>query len=236
MLKSVLGSFANMEQNQVIPPDVYTSMYNTVTSLLISALVKQYPSDPVVIDILRPFVKVEQIPIKTGFFELPEDYRDILGTPNISAKTDGSGECGDDDNITNEAEFKNATLKSKCRQRPVIIVPQAEFAIRTTSSYKFPTYNDPIGYMYGENKIKVCPYDLTKVELMYVVKEKKYRYGYITQPDDTYIFDKNTSIESEWTSAAFEPIFNALSNLIAAYTRDTDLRDWAMILTQKGIF
>lgn len=235
MLKAVLGSFANTEQNQIIPPDVYTSMYNTVTSLLISALVKQYPSNPVVIDILRPFVKVAKLTITNGFIELPDDYRDILGTPNISAKIDGSGECGEDE-IKTEGEFKIAAQKSNCRQRPIIILPQSEFALRTTSSYKFPTYNDPIGYMYGSNKIKVCPYDLTKVELMYVVQEKKYRYGYITQPDDTYIFDNNTSIESEFTSAAFEPIFNALSNLIAAYTRDNDLRDFGLILTQKGLF
>lgn len=232
MLNAVLG-FANQEQNQVLPPLVYEAMYNATTSFLISALVKQYPSNPVVIDMLRPFVKVDMIPISNGFLTLPDDYRDILGTPNISAKIDGSGECGEP--ITTDAGMQAAANKSKCLQRPVIILPQSEFAYRTTSSYKFPTYNDPIGYMSGNNKIKLCPYDLTKVELMYVIQEPKAIFGYIAQPDDSYVFNPLTSTEVNWSSAAFNPMYSMLSYLLAAYTRDRDLADWAKVLTEANI-
>lgn len=240
MLQSILGT-ANQEQNQVLPPSIFSSMYNTVTSLVISALVKEYPSNPVVLDMLRPFVNVAYIPIKDGFIELPDDYRDILGSPSIVAAKNNSGECGcdkdevEEPDITTEQQFKTAVQKSRCLTRPVTIVPQSEFDYLTTSLYKPPTYIDPVGYMYGSNKIKICPFDLQKVKLQYVRQETQYVYGYIVQPDDTYIFDSTTSVESEWTSAAFTPIYNAMNALYAAYCKDENLRDFASVLHQGGI-
>lgn len=240
MLQAVLAS-ANQDQNQVLPPSIYSSMRSTVTSLLISALVKEYPSNPVVLDMLRPFVKVAYIPIQDGYITLPDDYRDILGSPSIVAAKSNDGECGCDKDevqepdITTEQQFKLAIQKSRCLTRPVMIVPQTEFDYLTTSAYKPPTYLDPVGYMYGSNKIKVCPFDLTKVKLQYVRYEVPEVYGYITQPDDTFILDPLTSTESEWTSAAFTPIYNAMIALYAAYTKDENLRDFATILHQSGI-
>jgi hypothetical protein len=240
MLRAILGT-ANQDQNQVLPPNIYSSMYNTVTSLLISALVKQYPSNPVVLDMLRPFVKVAYIAIKDGFIELPDDYRDILGSPSIVAAKNNSGECGCDKDeiqepdITTQQQFEIAIQKSRCLTRPITIVPQSEFDYLTTSTYKPPTYIDPVGYMYGANKIKVCPFDLQKVKLQYVRQESQYVYGYTVQPDDTYILNIASTIESEWTSAAFQPIYNALNALYAAYSKDENLRDFSSILHQTGI-
>lgn len=242
MLQSVLGT-ANQEQNQVLPPNIFSSMYNSVTSLLISALVKEYPSNPVVLDMLRPFVKVAYIPIKDGFINLPDDYRDILGSPSIVAAKNNTGECGCEEeekneqepDITTQRQFEMAVLKSRCLTRPVTIVPQSEFDYLTTSSYKPPTYIDPVGYMYGANQIKICPFDLQKVKLQYVIQETPVVYGYTSNPDDTYYFNTLTSTDSQWTSAAFTPLYNGLNTLYAAYCKDENLRDFASVLRQTGI-
>lgn len=233
MLKSVL-SFANSEQNQTYPPYIYTDQYNAVTSLLLSALAKKYSDDKEVQDMIMPFMETKKIAVTEGFVELPDDYRNLLGNPSISIKPDGS-DCADAPRMDTASEFKVANLKGGCKTRPVVIVPQTEWDYLTTSEYNYPTIENPIGCFFGAKKLKVCPYDIGKVEVRYARQEKVYRYGYIMQPDDTYILDVATSEESEWTSAAFEPIFKALSSLYAAYTRDTELRDWSLILTEKGI-
>jgi hypothetical protein len=212
---------------------VYTEHYNIVSSLLLSKLIETFPTSPQNVDMLYPFMKVEKITVKDGYVELPSDYRNLLGNPSVSLRPDGK-DCGENE-ITNEQQFKNATLKSGCKTRPVIIVSQSEWDYRTTSSYRFPTYDDPIGVMFGESKIKICPYDITKVEVRYARKENIYRYGYIMQPDDTYIFDKNTTIESEWTNAAYDKLYKGLCLLYGEYTRDNSLRDWTSILIQAGI-
>ena len=233
MLQAILG-FANQAQDMYYPPNIFSSQYNTVTSLLLSTLARQYPVNNGVVDMLMPFVNVAKIPVTNGMITLPGDYRNILGAPSITVKPDGS-DCGESAPITNPIEFATAIAKGGCQRRPIVIVPQSEFDYATTSTYNFPTVNDPIGYFYG-NKIKVCPYDLIRVELMYVRNEGIYQYGYITQPDDTYIFDPTTTVESEWESNAFEPIFKAMSALYAAFTRDPNMRDWAVILKTQGLF
>lgn len=237
ILQSILA-VANQSANAFYPPSIFQSQFNTVTSLLISALVKSYPDNPEVIDMLSPFIRVAKIPVTDGYVQLPEEYRNILGTPMINVRADKSGLCGGDSDIPVTANtFKTANMKAGCKRRPVVIVPQAEFADQTTSTYREPTYWDPIGYMNGKKQLFVCPYDIAKVDVMYCVQEKSYVFPYITQPDDTYIFDANSSslVESEWTSAAFTHIFNAMTALYSAYSHDPNMRDWSMILKKEGI-
>lgn len=235
MLVSVLA-VANEEQNQIYAPNIYSAHYNIVTSMLLNWLVKQYPDNPMVLDILSPYVNVVMLSINDGYIKLPTDYRDILGAPSISAKLDGCMECEGAKDITTEQEFKIANEKGKCKQSPILIVPQSEFAYRTKSRYNFPTYDNPIGYMYGQNRIKICPFDLTKVQLQYVFNESVYSYGYIVQPDDTYIFDPNTTVDSLWGNASFEYLYKGISILYAAYTRDPALTNYSEILKQSGLF
>lgn len=233
MLKAIL-SVANAEQNMAYAPSIFTDQYNTVTSLLLSKLADIFPSDPSVLDMLDPFVERYSIRPKSGLITLPENYRNILGTPMISAKDDGCSECHQDNDLTN-GEFASLVLKSGCRKVNVLMVDQSEFADRTTSTYKKPTYAKPIGFRSGKMQIKVCPYDISAVEVMYVRKEKLVNYGYVMQPDDTFVFNSATSVESEWTSAAFQPIFKALFALYTAYTRDMQLKDWALYLSQNNL-
>ncbi len=81
----------------------------------------------------------------------------------------------------------------------------------------------------------MAPYDIPKVDVMYVINEPTYVYGYIEQPDGTYIFNPATSVQSDWGSNAFEPIYKGIMSLYAAYSRNTSLRDWSLILNKEGI-
>lgn len=234
MMKAILA-VANQEQNAIYPPSVFSDQYNTVTSLLLSKLSDIYPSDSSVLDMLDPFVERDTVRPKEGYINLPDNYRNILGSPMINVKKDGSAECDTPDNNLTNIEFKNTTLKSGCKKVPLLMVDQSEFAFRTTSTYKYPTYDKPIGYRSGKGQIKVCPYDISAVELMYVRKEKLVNYGYIMQPDETFVYDEGSSVESEFTSAAFQQIYKAMFALYTAYTRDNQLKDWAIYISQNNL-
>lgn len=235
MLPAVL-SVGNEEQSMFYSPRVFTEHYNIVYSLLISNLVKAYPSNPMVIDQLEPFVEIKLIPVVNGYVDLPEDYRDILGSPYIFKNPKSNGECGNEDIEPLTAQsFKIQNLKGGCQMRPVIIYPESEFIYRTDAEYDYPTWDAPIGFFSGKRQIKVCPYDISKVAVMYVRNEKKCNYGYIMQPDDTYLYDPATSEESELGSNCYEPVFNALCALYSVYSKDQEMSNWTQVLHERGI-
>lgn len=231
MLRSVTAIF-NINQDAALPPYIYSSMYNSVTSLLIDKLSAIYPSDPSVLDMLDPFVEKKIIPITNGVIQLPENYRNILGSPQIAAKN-AKTECTG--LPATAKEFNEKVKQSGCTKRPIVVVPQAEFAYQTTSSYGAPDTWNPLGYKSGKKQITVCPANLTSAEVLYVREEKLVNYGYIMQPDDTYIFDEATSVQSEWSSAAFTALFKGITACYAAYSRDPNLQNWSQILNQANI-
>jgi len=232
LLPAVLSN-ANSEANQTYPPGIYSDQYNVVTSLLISALVKTYP---IGLDMLRPFIKTYKHAVQNGYFVLPEDYRNMLGA-SINSRNDGMAECSDEDPVVidNEQEVKLATLKAGCRSRPIEFLSETEWDYRTTSTYKFPTFTNPIGCFFGSEKFKVCPFDIGVVELRYVRNEDIGVLGYLNQPDDTYIVNPLTTKEVGWTSAAFDKLYTAMTSLYASYTRDPSLTNWSQLLQQQGI-
>lgn len=233
MLKSIL-SVASEDQNFFYSPKIYTDQYNAVTSLLLSELCKYYPSREDIQEMIEPFMRFVKIPVKDGMIKLPDDFRNILGNPYISLRPDGS-ECGSTIVIDTESEFKTQNLKRGCQTRPVIITPQSEFDYKTTSTYNYPTLLNPICRFMGEKKLQVCPYDISTVYVLYCKQETPVLYNYYTQPDDTFLFNPNGSIESEWTNASFTPLFNGLMSLYSAYAKDRELQEWSMILSQKSI-
>lgn len=240
MYKTVL-SIANIESEQFYSPLIYETHFNAVTSFLISELAKTYPYSQPNMDMLLPFMAFKKIPVQNGFFNLPDDYRNMLGNPYISIKPDGSDCTGIQ--IRTESEFKASSLKAGCKTRPVVMKERGEWDYLVTSTYKFPTYDNPIGQYVGAlsgndkdvTKIQVCPYDISTVYLLYVKKEKSYVYGYIQQPDDTFLFDPTTTIESEWNSNAFTPLLNGLMALYSAYDKNPELTNFSLLLSQKGI-
>lgn len=231
ILQQVL-SVANAEQNFAYPPTVFANHYNIVTSFLLDTLAKIYPSN---LDPLLPFIVVKKIPVKSGYVILPDDYRTILGAPSISVKKDGRDcLCDDPVVIDTETEFKTAQRKAGCKTRPITIVDKSEWDYRTTSTYAFPTLDNPIGIFEGA-KIKVCPYDLATVELMYIKKELIGVYGYIMQPDDTYINDPATTIEVGWEEDASQFLFKGCLSLYSAYAQSKELNDYVNVLKQIGL-
>ena len=214
-------------------------MVNTVTSFLIDKCVALYPDNPQLIDIIDPFVKIACIPPSGGLIALPLDYRNILGAPSVIVNK--TGECGQITvPITTAQQFLSANLTGGCNRRPITIVPQSEFDYLTTSSYKKPTYFDPIGFNAGKNQlgqsqIRICPADLSKIYVMYIQQEQIYTAGYIMNPDDTWYLDPNTTVDTIWTSSAFVPLFKGLNHLYGIYARDKQFSDWAAALSNMSI-
>lgn len=232
VLKSIL-SVANAEQNFAYAPNVFETHYNIVTSFLLDNLAIVYPQ---FVDAVLPFIKSQNIPVINGYVDLPADYRNLLGAPSITVRPDG-GDCSSQAVIIDtDAEFKAAQLKSGCKTYSIEMVDKGQWDARTTSEYAFPTHKNPIGLWDGGRRFKVCPYDLAYVKVTYLKKEQIYRYGYITQPDDTFIFDPVTSIDGEWDEAAFELLFKGIFALYSTYSRDQTIMEYSQLLNKAGLF
>lgn len=230
ILQAVL-SVANSEQSMAYSPLVFQNHFNIVTSFLLDAFSKVYPDK---LDIFLGFISSQKIPVTNGYIQLPPEYRNLLGAPSINVNTTG-GDCTGI-SINNETQFVAAKLKSGCKSYFVEIVSKKEWDSRTGSTYAFPTYKNPIGLYIGERRIKLCPYDLASVEVTFLKKEKSYVYGYITQPDDTFLFDESTSVESQWTDAASHYLFQGCLSLYGAYARDNSITEYSQILNKLGLF
>jgi hypothetical protein len=233
MVIAILG-LGNSEQNAVYPPNIISAHYNAATSFLLSKGAKIYPDDESTLDILDPYVKKKVEQVKGGYVTLPDDYRNLLGSPMIVTKENGCAECDTETETVSNGQFEQLVLKSGCQKTSLVIVPQSEFSELTSSTYMYPTVNNPVGYFSGSKQIKVCPPNIKAVEFLYLKQEEIYNYGYTMQPDDTFVFDKNTTKDGLWTSAAFEPMFRLMFAMYTAYTRDNQLRDWAMFIEQNG--
>lgn len=231
ILKAVL-SVAATEQNAAYPPFVFERHFNIVTSFLLDAGAQIYPEK---VDVFLPFIEQKKIPVTNGYVQLPEEYRNLLGAPSIQANKEGK-DCSDAVIIDTPREFELSKLKAGCKTYSIQIVDKSEWDDLTTSKYAYPTFQKPIGLFIGERRIKVCPHDLVAVEVTYLKKEKIYRYGYITQPDDTFIFDATTSIESEWLDPAFKPLFKGCLALYSAFCQDRELKEFHQILQNSTLF
>lgn len=231
VLNAVL-SVGNAEQNSSYPPFIFDNHYNIVTSFLLDAAATIYPLHS---DAFLNFFQYKKIPVTNGYIQLPPEYRNLIGAPSITVRPDGK-DCGEGILIDTASEFKTANMKAGCKTYPIQIVSKEEWDDRTTSGYAFPTYTNPIGLWIGERRLKVCPYDLASVEVAYLKKEKPGVYSYITQPDDTFIFDAVNSIEVGWDEASFSLLFKGCLALYAAYSRDKTISDYSQLLNAAGLF
>lgn len=234
ILQSVL-SIVNEDQSAVYPPSVFSDHFNFTTSALLSKLVKEYPDNPLAIDILDPYIKFDMIAVKNGFFTMPNDYRNILGAPYVFVNQNEDGQCQKLPQITTLQQFQVAQQKGACKCLPITIVSESEFSVRTSSTYKYPKHTSPIGYFTGQRMVKICPYDLTKAFVLYAMQEPVFRFGYFLQPDDTYIWDPSTTVESIWPTAAFDILVRAIVALFSAYVRDPGLTNFSIVLKEQGI-
>ena len=233
VLQAILATI-NKEANQDLPPSVFSVMFNTVTSFLITSLSKQYPKNQETIDVLDPFISTIMIPATNGFVQLPEDYRGLLGGPMIFANPESDGQCKDIEPLTPQ-NFTTGMLKGGCRLQSVLIIDQSEFADLTTSTYNKPTYEQPVAFFTGKKQLRVCPYDISKCFIMYVRNEPTFLYSYFTNPDDTYLFKKEGSIESIWGSNAFPYLYRGVLALYGAYSSDQNISNFSRVLNEAGI-
>ena len=233
MLKAVLAP-ANQEQNAFYPPSIYEQHYNTATAWLISKVVSMFSNTQQLINIIEPFLETKTVGIKDGYIEIPDNCRDFLDAA-INVKSDMSGVCKEKPQILIDQEFKIEQRRTSCISRPITILDQAQWDDITTHPYKYPTYNNPIGCFFGKNKIKVCPFDIPRAEIRYVRNEKIYKYGYITLPDETYIFDEKNTIETERNNNAFEYLYKGIVTLYSVWAKDSVIRNWSNELKQIGL-
>lgn len=240
-LLTSLISVSNQDQNFFLPPSVFSSFVNIITAFLIDKCVSLYPDNPQLIDVLAPLVKVECVPPSGGVVALPLNYRNLLGAPSIIVKNDKSGECFSQEvPISTPQQFLNANLKGQCTRRPIKIVPQSEFDYLTTSTYKKPTHWDPIAFNIGinekgQNQIRICPADIGKVYVMYVMQEPVCNYVAIQNPDDTFFMDTVNSVDTPWNNSAFSSLFKGLNHLYGIFSRDKQFTEWAMEIGQISI-
>lgn len=232
LLNSVLAIEAK-EQNFAIPPEIFQNQVRTVASLLLSELCESYPDSPEYIDMLMPFMATKMLAVTNGVVVMPDNYRNILGSPSVMAIKENGEDCECSDVVT-PTSFKDAQAEARCKTNPVLIVSNTEFDYRTRSSYDYPTLDNPIGYWVSKKTLKVCPYNISRVEVRYCIQETPCFIKYIIQPDDTWVIDPAGTIETGFSSAAYEPFYNALVALYSAYSRDSELAQWSIVL-KNGI-
>jgi hypothetical protein len=234
MLQAVL-SVANEEQSALYPPSIFSTHYNIVTSFLLDRCVQLYPEKPFVLDIIDPYVGYAMQPVNNGLVTLPDDYRNILGSPYVFANPKNNGSCESQPEINNQIQFQAAMNRSSCRVNPLEIVSQAEFSIRTNSTYNYPTWEYPIAYFTGKKTLKVCPFDIPKIFFLYTQQEGIYQLAYLPNPDDTWNYDPKNTVDGNWNNSAFKSLFKGLCHLYSAYVRDQEIKEWSNLLSQIDI-
>lgn len=230
----------NKEQNQHWPPYIIDEQFNTVANFIVDRCVELFPGDNSIIGIIKPFLVRKQVPVVGGIIPFPDNYRNILGaaitvTKDMKNLCSGGTEYKNDPLQKTPAQIDREKLKGNCISNIVDMVDQDEWDERTMSNIAFPTYKKPIGCIFEGEGIRVCPYDISTVELRFVREPKIYRYGYKQLPDETYIFDLATSQESEWEMTALQYLFKGMSSLYAAYIRDPEMRNWNIELKKIGL-
>jgi hypothetical protein len=238
-LRAVLSQ-ANAEQNQFYPVNVFETHYNLVSSWLMDEAVKVYPENRSVVDLLRPFFAKKMVPVKFGKIELPEDYRHLTGG---GIYVNDKKVCLDQPKEEGWENFTPDQLKQYYADNQVIcidinVVDVDQYNDLTRHSYKQPTLDFPIAADFESDHIKITPPDVPYVELRYIRAPKKYKYGYVVNPDESYSYDPTMegAVESEWRSNAEAYIFKGLYTLYSIYARDGELRQGGQELKQLGLF
>lgn len=240
VLRKVMAQ-ANADQNQHYPPSIFTEHFNLATSWLIDEIIKVFPGEQHIVDLVKPFMEVQDVIVKNGKIAFPPNYRHYTGM-GIFTTTDFKSPCGCDEAKEEESDQTNEGLvgekkaKRICVSQDVKLVDIDSWNNLTTHPYKKPTYAKPIACIFQGDGIKICPFDIPSVEIRYIRQPKTYNYGYKMLPDDSYQVDKDTTTESEWEDNAMSYLFRAINTLYSGYVRDPEQRDLALQLTKIGLF
>lgn len=221
----------DIPKSRVVPPEVFDAIYNLSAAWVIGKVVELWPRDQRYVEVVEPFLRVDVKHTANGIVDLPKEYRNFLGASVLTneAKT---ATCNDTPQAIRLRQHELEAVKGICERVPIRIVDQAEFDFFTQDEFDMPTLKAPIGCFFGEKKLKVCPLDLGSVEMKYLINEKMYKYGYIMQPDDTFINDTATTVETEFTNAAFDKLYAASTKLLGVYLRDNSVVGFSQALNE----
>lgn len=222
-------SQANEDQNQHYPPRIITSHFRMVTNAILDQGRKQWPGNADIVDILSPFLETVDLQVKNGVVELPKNCRHALGLTIFIS--DNGKPC---ENLTPE-EIEQSRLEARMESRDIKLKEQFEYNRLTTHKYKKPTALEPIGAVFNNKEIRINPFNVGMVQLSYLRYPKEYFYGYKTNPDDTYFWDENSTVESEWTNPASGILFTGMNILYSNYARDTEQTANAQALRLQGL-
>lgn len=247
--KKVL-SIGNKEQNSMYPPHIFDEHFNVVTNYILDEVAKTFAENRSIVDIASPFLMTKEIAVVGGKVGFPVEYRNLLGVAMyVTIKGDedcGCNDCGCDDK--DKRDFQNDPLaksskqlmkkieRNKCTSRDLVELDIDEFSDRSTHPYKKPTLIKPVFCQFESRKIKVCPFDISHVEIRYLRNPNVYRYGYIEQPDHTFVPDPATTIESEWDSTAMKSLVSGVSSLYSIYAKDGEMQNWNEVIKKAGLF
>ena len=250
----------NKEQNAHFPPYIITNAGNLLTDVILNELVRVYPHSNLVMSKALPFLKRKIVSVDNSLINVPDDCRNIL---EVSVPVVG-GECWECskefiESVNCEEKYcggggamvdvcnpnsplYDAELASKpkeyCEFKKVYEVNQDQWAERTRSGINRPSLDKPIFMYVSPNQIKICPANISYVEIRYIKQPKKYLMTYTEMPDDTWQIDKNDSayVELEWDRNISPEFFKGMLSLYAVHTRDGNLVDWNNALKKEGIF
>ncbi len=234
-------SVGNKEQNAHYPTYIAATHLNIATSFLLSEIARIYPNDKNIIELAKPFYKTKVLDVKNGYVELPADYRHLISL-SIATNQDASNSCDCTDIESNNSDSvlysPNKIAKSNCKFIEVKMLEDDRFNQRTVDGFVLPSLSKPIGKFADGNTIKICPTDVTHVEVRYLKQPKQYAIGYKLMPDDTYQIDNTSTehIESEWELTAENKIMLCMTSLYSIYVQDTELKNANNELKKIGIF
>jgi hypothetical protein len=160
---------------------------------------------------------------------LPKDFRHLI-TCSIAVNETASSKCEceslESDDIDSPLYTDRPKNAEKCRFIPINMLSDDMFNRQTTSGFIKPSYNKPIGKFSDGNRIKICPTDITHVEVRYIRNPKQYQIGYKLMPDDTWQVDVSSPnhVESECNLSMENRLVSAMVTLYSMYSQDRELK------------
>lgn len=248
VILSVLQLAGNKEQNAHFPPSIASNAGRLATDFCLDEIARIYPNNNRIVDKARPFLKRQLIEVVNGLATMPEDYRNILDVSiatndKMSAPCDCKNDCDQcNDELpkdeTNGGLFENGQRTEPCKYQTVRILTSSEYSLASISKLRPPTYEKPIGMFVDRTTFKVCPRDVTYVEVRYLKHPLKSEIGFQLMSDDTWQIDTTASfhVELEWERNIAPQFFKAMLSLYSMHTRDGNLVNWNNQLKEIGIF
>lgn len=244
-------SQANKEQNQHYAPHIFESHFILVSEVLKDELVKQYPTAQLIVDMFRPYFRFYKAMITNGQLPINVDYRNLLGvgfyiTDKETWKPlelDTKGFANPDKPTSDELQAYVA--KTQTISKPLDMVTIGEWNYFSDHPYKNPNKIDPKtkmpqykkakGCIFEKNFIRVMP-EIPFAEVRYVKQTAPFKFGYKMLPDETYVFDPDTTTEELWDFNAIPYLVKGVNLLLANYLRDPAYIASAQDLRENNLF